>query len=139
MFNLTQPVLTGPKSYCVDTLHEPPLFHLWSEFTCAGKGKQEKDAIFKEQITRNWLDLPSDIMINILQRINGIEIVLNVQKVCTNWRQICKDPCTWRVIYLDNNFCYRHRPNTWPSFSHKTFKNVVDRSQGQLVDMMISL
>ncbi|PWA40134.1 RNI-like superfamily protein [Artemisia annua] len=167
MFNLTQPVLTGPKSYCVDTLHEPPLFHLWSEFTCAGKGKnndlrprptstasrstgknnsgkysstscgtaQNQNNV--EQITRNWLDLPSDILINILQRINRIEIVLNVQKVCTNWRQICQDPCMWRVIYLDTNFCYQHRPNKWPSFSHKAFKNVVDRSQDQLVDITI--
>ncbi|GKD40278.1 F-box domain containing protein, partial [Tanacetum coccineum] len=109
-----------------------------------GKGKQKKDKTFKEQATRNWLDIPSDIMINILQRVNVIEIVRNVQKVCTKWRQICKDPFLWRVIYLDDNFYYDHPPNTWPSISplsamafHKNCKNVVDRSQGQLVGITI--
>nr|GEY36045.1 hypothetical protein [Tanacetum cinerariifolium] len=65
-----------------------------------GKGKPEKDVTFNEKATRNWLDLPSDIMINILQRINVFVILQSVRK------QICK--------------------------------NLVDKSQGQLVDITMN-
>ncbi|PWA91832.1 RNI-like superfamily protein [Artemisia annua] len=98
----------------------------------------------KELATRNWLDIPSDLMMNILQRINATEILLNVQRVCTNWRQICKDPCTWRVIYLDYQSSVKHGLGIWQYYKpfsygakYEICKNVVDRSQGQLVDITI--
>ncbi|GJU24373.1 putative F-box/LRR-repeat protein 23 [Tanacetum coccineum] len=145
--------------------HKSELTEVLETNVVKGKGKQEKDetpplpktlplpdrrplqnATSKptELATRNWLDIPSDIMMNILQRINAIEIVLNVQRVCTNWRQICKDPCTWRVIYLDYDIHIKHWPCTRPfylAFSykacHEICKLIVDRSQGQLVDITI--
>ncbi|GKC42039.1 putative F-box/LRR-repeat protein 23 [Tanacetum coccineum] len=98
-----------------------------------------------KQTTRNWLDLPSDVMANILSRVGVIEILWNVQIVCTKWHKTCKDPYVWRVIFIENNFYYRHRPYTWPSClpisalswkaTVETCKHAVDRSEGQWLDI----
>ncbi|XP_024971953.1 putative F-box/LRR-repeat protein 23 [Cynara cardunculus var. scolymus] len=79
-----------------------------------------------EQPRRNWLDLPSDVMSNMLSRLDVLDILENAQKVCTTWRKICKDPSMWRVICLD--------------YWHETYmrKHAVDRSQGQLIDITIN-
>ncbi|KAJ0561130.1 putative F-box domain-containing protein [Helianthus annuus] len=53
---------------------------------------------------RNWLDLPSEITANILHRIGVFDIFQSAQKVCSTWREICKDPTIWRVIYVDASF-----------------------------------
>ncbi|KAK9073757.1 hypothetical protein SSX86_006351 [Deinandra increscens subsp. villosa] len=102
-----------------------------------------------QQPTRNWLELPSDLMVNILQRVGVIEVLENAQKVCTAWREICKDPAMWRVIHMDK-LCKdpaMRRVNHMESFTapserhavyQKMCKHVVDRSQGQLVDLRIS-
>uniref|UniRef100_A0A251T9S2 Putative F-box domain, Leucine-rich repeat domain, L domain-like protein n=1 Tax=Helianthus annuus TaxID=4232 RepID=A0A251T9S2_HELAN len=98
---------------------------------------------------RNWLDLPSEITANILHIIGVFDIFQNAQKVCTTWREICKDPaiwrkvCTtwreickdpamWRVIYVDASF----DTNANRAFEEMC-KRAVDRSQGQLVDITI--
>ncbi|GJW15337.1 putative F-box/LRR-repeat protein 23 [Tanacetum coccineum] len=81
---------------------------------------------------RNWLELPFDVTANILLRIGMIDILENAQKVCTVWRKICKDPSMWRVInmrdLLKSSIFYF-------SVDVKLFKHVIDRSQGQLVDI----
>ncbi|KAF5770756.1 putative F-box domain-containing protein [Helianthus annuus] len=41
-----------------------------------------------KQEKRNWLDLPSDVTANILNRIGMVDILENAQKVCTAWRKI---------------------------------------------------
>ena len=79
--------------------------------------------------TRNWLDLPSDVTANILSRVGVYDILENAQKVCTAWYEICKDPATWRVINVD----YRELSSKNEDF----FKQAVDRSQGQLIDITI--
>ncbi|KAL7618612.1 hypothetical protein Lser_V15G00320 [Lactuca serriola] len=84
----------------------------------------------KEQ-KRNWLELPSDVMANILYRVGVHDILENAQKVCTTWRNICKDPAMWRVIYMENIYT---DPNA-RSRLREMCKNAVDRSQGQLVDI----
>ncbi|XP_076924892.1 putative F-box protein At4g05475 isoform X2 [Bidens hawaiensis] len=68
---------------------------------------------------------------NILQRIDVFEILENAQKVCTAWRDICKDPAMWRVIYMDR-FPYQSE-----RVGRETIKRVVDRSRGQLLDLTI--
>ncbi|KAJ0841944.1 putative F-box domain-containing protein [Helianthus annuus] len=55
-----------------------------------------------KQEERNWLDLPSDVTANILNRIGMVDILENAQKVCTAWRKICKDPPMWRVINMND-------------------------------------
>ncbi|WOH07055.1 hypothetical protein DCAR_0626484 [Daucus carota subsp. sativus] len=81
---------------------------------------------------RNWLDLPDDVTTNILHRLSVVEILENVQKVCTAWRKICKDPAMWRVIDMEN---LQGLAN--PRALEKMCMNVIDRSQGQLVDLSI--
>ncbi|KAJ9536364.1 hypothetical protein OSB04_un000456 [Centaurea solstitialis] len=84
------------------------------------------------QPTRNWLELPSDVMASILSRVGLHDIIKNAEKVCTAWQKICKDPSMWRVICIDN---------PWKFLSYERFinlcKHAVDRSQGQLIDITI--
>ncbi|KAK1409567.1 hypothetical protein QVD17_36094 [Tagetes erecta] len=81
-----------------------------------------------KQEERNWLDLPSDLTFNILNRIGMVDILEHAQKVCTAWRKICKDPVMWRVI--DMNEVSRLE-------AESICKRAVDRSQGQLVDITL--
>ncbi|KAI3685583.1 hypothetical protein L6452_34832 [Arctium lappa] len=84
-----------------------------------------------KQPTRNWLELPSDVMANILSRVHVLDILENAQKVCTTWRKICKDPCMWRVICMD--YWYKNDM----SKDLAMCKHAVDLSQGQLIDITI--
>nr|GEW98423.1 hypothetical protein [Tanacetum cinerariifolium] len=80
---------------------------------------------------RSWLDIPSEIMADIFSRIGVIDLLENAQKVCTEWRKICKtNPDIWRVIYLENyggpTIMHVLRMICWEA---------VCRSQGKLVDL----
>ncbi|XP_076897365.1 putative F-box/LRR-repeat protein 9 [Bidens hawaiensis] len=82
--------------------------------------------------TRNWLNLPSDLMLNILQRVGVIDRLENAQLVCTAWREIYKDPALWRVVYMDRiagHYGYGSKK------IQDICKHAVNRSQGQLVDL----
>ncbi|XP_076935103.1 putative F-box/LRR-repeat protein 9 [Bidens hawaiensis] len=82
--------------------------------------------------TKNWLELPPDITVNILHRIGVEDILENAQKVCIVWREVCKDPALWRVV------CVGRFPFQTDAFPlHETCKEAVDRSQGQLLDLTI--
>ncbi|KAJ9560255.1 hypothetical protein OSB04_005415 [Centaurea solstitialis] len=83
------------------------------------------------QPTRNWLELPSDVMASILSRVGVVDILENAQKVCTTWREICKDPSMWRVICIDYLCQYSSCERL------AMCKHAVDRSQGQLIDITI--
>ncbi|KAF5770767.1 putative F-box domain-containing protein [Helianthus annuus] len=85
-----------------------------------------------KQEERNWLDLPSDVTFNILNRIGMVDILENAQKVCTAWRKICKDPAMWRIINMNDL-----RRAISEVSADKLCKHAVDRSQGQLVDITI--
>ncbi|KVI04325.1 F-box domain, cyclin-like protein [Cynara cardunculus var. scolymus] len=85
-----------------------------------------------KQPRTNWLELPSDVIANILSRVHVLDILENAQKVCTTWRKICKDPSMWRVICMD----YLNFDDM--SKEVAVWKHVVDRSQGQLIDITIS-
>ncbi|XP_071686738.1 F-box protein SKIP19-like [Rutidosis leptorrhynchoides] len=103
------------------------------------KGKKSKFVPKPKQIwqvkkpTANWLELPTDLTANILQRIGVFDILNNAEKVCTTWRKICKDPAMWKVISMDNPECTNGRP-----VCQEICKHLVDRSQGQLVDLSIT-
>ncbi|XP_071719347.1 putative F-box/LRR-repeat protein 9 [Rutidosis leptorrhynchoides] len=90
--------------------------------------------------TTNWFDLPPELKVNILSRIGHFQILENAQYVCSDWYKVCKDPSIWKVINLfrlresiySSDFWYAGLPGIW-----KICKNVVDRSGGQLVDIVI--
>ncbi|PWA84374.1 RNI-like superfamily protein [Artemisia annua] len=81
--------------------------------TSASKSKKQREM----KQTRNWLDLESDVMANILSRVGVIEILWNVQIVCPEWHKICKDLGSEATVEI----C----------------KQAVDRSQGQLIDITL--
>ncbi|KAJ9566046.1 hypothetical protein OSB04_002012 [Centaurea solstitialis] len=84
--------------------------------------------------TRNWLEMPDEIMGGmILQRLGAVEILNNAQKVCTTWRRICKDPAMWKVIKISHYF---HASDSDFVFE-KLCKQAVHRSCGELIDISI--
>ncbi|CAH1445294.1 unnamed protein product [Lactuca virosa] len=81
---------------------------------------------------KNWVELPYDVMANILYRIGPIDILENAQKVCTTWCKICKDPAMWRVIHMKKTL-----GPFWQILPWEICRCALNRSQGQLVDISI--
>nr|GEW36688.1 hypothetical protein [Tanacetum cinerariifolium] len=104
---------------------------------------------------RDWSALPSDIMSNILSRLCINDILENAQKVCTAWRIVSKDPAMWRVINMNDLFDTNESVEYYYDDDdheekeeeevdskreisrEKVCKHLVDRSQGQLVDLTL--
>ncbi|KAK8662010.1 hypothetical protein V6N13_091598 [Hibiscus sabdariffa] len=82
--------------------------------------------------TRNWLELPPDVTASILSRLGAIEILNSAQKVCSQWRNICKDPSMWRSIDMRNT---GEREDG--CIHEKMCFHAVDRSCGHLIDINI--
>ncbi|WMV40688.1 hypothetical protein MTR67_034073 [Solanum verrucosum] len=81
-----------------------------------------------------WVELPAEITMDILQRLGTIEIVESVQRVCSTWWKVCHDPAMWRVVYL------KFQPDIHRSryrMLEKICRIAVDRSQGQLLKISI--
>lgn len=107
------------------------------------------------QRNRDWLELPSDIMANIFSRLGISDILENAQKVCTAWRRISKDPAMWRVINMNDLFDPNESDEDEDEDEYdeeeeevevdpkrkisreKVCKHLVDRSQGQLVNLTL--
>ncbi|CAH1443128.1 unnamed protein product [Lactuca virosa] len=81
------------------------------------------------------MELPYDVIANILYRVGVYDILENAQKVCTTWHKICKDPAMWRVINMENNFKDVNRNGR--SLMQEMCKHAVDRSQDQLIDITV--
>ncbi|XP_076907709.1 putative F-box/LRR-repeat protein 9 [Bidens hawaiensis] len=111
------------------------------------KSKNPKQPREENKPTRNWLELPSELMANILQRVGAVDRLLNAQKVCTEWHEICKDPAMWRVVYMDTfsvigrvmclKTCKHAVDRSQGQMADLTMQKAVDRSQGQMVDLTI--
>lgn len=50
------------------------------------------------KINPNWLNLPPEIMVLIMQRIDWYDVLMNVKEVCKYWHTLSKEPSVWRVI-----------------------------------------
>ncbi|VFQ58892.1 unnamed protein product [Cuscuta campestris] len=77
-----------------------------------------------------FLELPEDVIANILHRLGAYEILENAQGVCSSWRNICKDPSMWRVIDM------KHLSDE-DEYLEAMCREAVDRSQGQLTELHI--
>ena len=83
------------------------------------------------ETTRNWLELPRDVMTSILKRLGAVEILETAQKVCMLWRSLCKVPSMWRAIDMCNS-CYRRSlgdPNNMRYYLEKMCIHAIDQSQ----------
>ncbi|CAK9140259.1 unnamed protein product, partial [Ilex paraguariensis] len=79
----------------------------------------------------NWLDLPMDVMATILHRVRTIDVLMNVQSVCSAWRRLCKDPAMWRVIDIHSSGALFDMLYDLESMC----RHAVDRSEGHLVEV----
>ncbi|XP_058752623.1 F-box protein SKIP19-like [Vicia villosa] len=88
-----------------------------------------------ENTTRkpNWLELPRDVTLNILQRLHTVEVITSACLVCPLWWNICRDPYMWRTILMSE--FYHARGMDWV----KMCQYAVDRSCGQLEDIYIHM
>ncbi|KAL4563537.1 hypothetical protein LXL04_027580 [Taraxacum kok-saghyz] len=78
----------------------------------------------------NWLEMPHELMANILQRLGTIEILESAWEVCTTWRKICKNPEMWKNIVLIHNAF-----DDWRQMFHleRLTKRAVDLSCGEVI------
>ncbi|KAI5435381.1 hypothetical protein KIW84_021985 [Lathyrus oleraceus] len=85
----------------------------------------------------NWLELPRDITMNILQRLDTVALVTSASVVCPLWWNICKDPHMWTTIDMMNNLSLTHSELAYSSRLEKICRYAVDRSCGHLKDIYI--
>ncbi|KAI5407281.1 hypothetical protein KIW84_053509 [Lathyrus oleraceus] len=88
----------------------------------------------------NWLELPRDITLNILQRLGAVQILMNARNVCPDWWNICKDPVTWRQIHMLDLLPYVKLTSyggVYIDFLAKLCKYAVDLSCGHLEEIYI--
>ncbi|XVE94243.1 hypothetical protein REPUB_Repub01dG0264800 [Reevesia pubescens] len=86
-----------------------------------------------EPETRNWLELPLDVTASILSRLGAFEILTSAQNVCSQWRNICKDPLMWRSIDMHN---FSELLDMDYDLEKMCF-HAVDRSCGHLLDINV--
>ncbi|GAU41420.1 hypothetical protein TSUD_245050 [Trifolium subterraneum] len=82
----------------------------------------------------NWIELPRDITINILKRLDTLDIVTSVCVVCPLWWNICKDPLLWRTINMMREISLSY----FDTRLQKICRYAVDRSSGYLKDIYIN-
>ncbi|XP_065882119.1 F-box protein SKIP19-like [Euphorbia lathyris] len=82
---------------------------------------------------RNWLDLPKDVSVSIFLRLGAIDILTSVQRVCSTWRTICKDPSMWREIDMN------YYGDDWDRERSlvELCRHAVDRSCGGLINIKL--
>ncbi|MED6152080.1 hypothetical protein PIB30_088574 [Stylosanthes scabra] len=84
--------------------------------------------------SRNWLDLPNDLTLAIISRLDTFQILTRAQLVCRQWRSICLDPLMWRTI----NICDVENDDYSRCFHlEKMWRHAIDRSCGLLEDISI--
>lgn len=85
----------------------------------------------KEQ-SRDWLELPTDVLLTILAKFDVEEILKTKQFVCRLWYNMCKDPSLWRSIDIQSYGEF----DLFQMYENMT-RVAVDRSCGGLHDICI--
>ncbi|EOA34177.1 hypothetical protein CARUB_v10021680mg [Capsella rubella] len=86
-------------------------------------------------VMTDWTKLPLELTSSILLRLGAVEILESAQKVCTQWRRICKDPSMWRKIDM-RDMGYRGTADLDYDFM---CHHAVDRSQGGLLEIKLGV
>ena len=79
-----------------------PLDRAWKKMKPPSSSASSSSSSSSSEECRNWLELPRDVTVSILQRLGTIEILETAQKVCMLWRNISKDPSMWNSIDMRN-------------------------------------
>ncbi|KAK9706987.1 hypothetical protein RND81_07G165500 [Saponaria officinalis] len=80
-----------------------------------------------------WTQLPCDVMLMILMKVQHLQILVSVQFVCKSRHILCKEPSLWRTIQLKDNRKLRTVENFDDDFN--ILCNAVDSSAGDLIDL----
>jgi hypothetical protein len=106
--------------------------------SCEKKAKVKSYVLSTLQRRPNWLELPTELMKNILQRLDTVDIVTIVRLVCPLWWNICKDPLMWRTIHISDI-----ELNNTMRFSFRCLEKIcrcaIDLSCGHAEDISIDL
>jgi hypothetical protein len=97
---------------------------------------EEEEAREENTTVPNWLELPTEITSNILQRLDIIEILTSACHVCPLWRNICKGPLMWRTIDM-SYMTIRKRFSDYDYDLVKICRNAVERSCGRIEEISI--
>lgn len=81
---------------------------------------------------QNWLELPRDVTLMILMKLESFEILESAQFVCKLWYNLCKDPSMWRSIVMQN----MDEPELAGEHQNMV-RSGVDRSAGGLINISI--
>ncbi|KAL4349065.1 hypothetical protein HN51_030124 [Arachis hypogaea] len=82
---------------------------------------------------RNWLDLPRDVVSAIFVKVGTIEVLRNVQRVCSLWRNVSRDPLIWRTIDMHALGDLTDSDDILDAMCRRA----IDHSSGQLTDITI--
>ncbi|OVA00181.1 F-box domain [Macleaya cordata] len=87
-----------------------------------------------EEVRRNWLELPPDVMSLIFLKLGAIDILYRAQSVCSAWRKLSKEPQLWSSVDMR-----KHRDSFFGNepIMGKMAREAVDRSCGQLVEFSV--
>ena len=90
---------------------------------------------------RDWTQLPDDVTAKILSNLAMFPILLKYQMVCKTWRRVCLNfPCIWRTIDIDfKNLSLEEllKLDVEKLDITKMYRNAIDRSRGQLLDITL--
>ncbi|KAL5708902.1 hypothetical protein ACHQM5_019648 [Ranunculus cassubicifolius] len=93
----------------------------------------------RSQGRRNWLDLPTDVMLLIFIKLGVVELLANAQKVCSLWKKLAKEPLLYRSIDFQGSERYTTNAENCSKYARFQLamlaKEAVDRSCGQLVKL----
>ncbi|QHO18193.1 hypothetical protein HN51_061020 [Arachis hypogaea] len=82
----------------------------------------------------NWLELPRDVMSAIFVKVGAIEVLRNVRRVCSEWRNLSEDPIIWHTIDMH----HRHGIAYCSDDSLDAMcRRAIDLSSGQLTDITV--
>ncbi|XP_062016464.1 putative F-box/LRR-repeat protein 23 [Rosa rugosa] len=82
---------------------------------------------------RNWSELPEELTFQVLSRLGAIDVLTSAQKVCTQWRRMCKHPMVWRTIDMANDHFFHEVHYDLDKMCH----HAVDRSFGRVEDINV--
>ncbi|KAF9598025.1 hypothetical protein IFM89_023711 [Coptis chinensis] len=105
------------------------------EAICWDKGGQQQV---------NWLDMPSDVMLVILFKLDVFQILCYAQFVCSSWLQLAKDPFLYRSILVPDRYnskaldllCSNNKKGM--VLGLRVLKDAVKRSSGELKEISLA-
>ncbi|XP_057729197.1 putative F-box/LRR-repeat protein 23 [Arachis stenosperma] len=82
----------------------------------------------------NWLELPRDVLSAIFVKVGAIEVLRNVRRVCSEWRNLSEDPIIWHTIDMHHRDGIAYCSD---NILDAMCRRAIDLSSGQLTDITV--